>query len=84
MQNVRVGYQLVFGKEQLDAQTHNYVHLSQEQLTHVLHLPQLMDLAMEQEQLHPLLLVLQIIHFAQLPHQPTTQMLNAKLGDQPV
>ena len=83
MQNVRVGYQLVFGKELLDAQTPNLVHRLQEQLTHVRHLQQMMDHAMEQEQLQLQLLVLLIIHYAQLLHLPLIQMPNARHGDQP-
>ena len=84
MQNVRVGYQLVFGKEQQDAQTLNLVHHLQEQETHVLHLQPQMDHVMEQELLQLQLLVLLIIHYAQLLHLPLILMPNAKHGDQPV
>ena len=80
MRNVRIGFQLAFGKEQLDAQTLNLVPRLLERLTHVQHLQQMMDLVLEQEQLQLPLHVLLIIHYAQLHQQPKILMPNAKAG----
>ena len=80
IRNVRAGYQLAFGKELQDAQTHRHAHYLQEQLIHVLPSQRVMDHVMEQE-LQPPLLALRTIPFAQLLHQLIIQMLNARLGD---
>lgn len=78
--NVRHGYRHAFGKEAQDARTHNLALHLQVLQTLVPHLQQMMDPAMEQEQLLHQPHVLPT--FAHLHLQPTIPMLNAKVGDQ--